>query len=124
MNVVAVGGGVGAGAPESPDGSAPQEARPPLTTPGPPAWEVFVRSRRGLAHRHAGTVRAADPAEALVRARAAFVPPDHGVSVWLVPTASLHASLPEQRPRLFEPAHDKDYRHPTFYELPPEVQHL
>ncbi len=92
--------------------------------PGPPSWEVFVRSRPGLAHQHGGTVRAPGPAEALDVARTAFLPADRTVSVWLVPTAALHASRPEERAAMFDPALDKLFRHPTYYDLPPEVQHL
>ena len=34
-----------------------------------PLWEVFIRSRSGLDHRHAGSVHAADAAMALENAR-------------------------------------------------------
>ncbi|HEX4260560.1 MAG TPA: 1,2-phenylacetyl-CoA epoxidase subunit B, partial [Acetobacteraceae bacterium] len=34
-----------------------------------PLWEVFIRSRTGLAHRHVGSVHAADATMALHAAR-------------------------------------------------------
>ena len=34
-----------------------------------PLWEVFIRSRSGLPHKHAGSVHAADAALALQAAR-------------------------------------------------------
>jgi ring-1,2-phenylacetyl-CoA epoxidase subunit PaaB len=30
-----------------------------------PLWEVFIRAKNGLSHRHAGSVHAADPKMAL-----------------------------------------------------------
>ena len=50
------------------------------------------------------------------------------VSVWLpLPPGAqgtLVASDPDQAGQLFEPAADKVYRHPTFYEIPDEVKHI
>jgi len=34
------------------------------------------------------------------------------------------ASNPADNGELFEPAKDKVYRHPTFYNLPDEVKHM
>ena len=34
------------------------------------------------------------------------------------------ASAPEDKDALFEPAADKIYRHPTFYDIPEEVGHM
>jgi ring-1,2-phenylacetyl-CoA epoxidase subunit PaaB len=47
-----------------------------------------------------------------------------GVSIWVVPSAQITASNPEQSGELFDPAKDKAYRHPTFYELPDELKHM
>jgi ring-1,2-phenylacetyl-CoA epoxidase subunit PaaB len=41
-----------------------------------------------------------------------------------VPSASIVASDPEDAEAFFEPARDKIYRHPTFYDIPPEVKTL
>ena len=40
------------------------------------------------------------------------------------PSASIVASDPAQAGELFEPAEDKIYRHPTFYEIPDVVKHI
>ena len=34
------------------------------------------------------------------------------------------ASEPDDKAVFFDPADDKIYRHPTFYELPDEVDHM
>ena len=34
------------------------------------------------------------------------------------------ASDPDESGELFEPAEDKIYRHPTFYDIPDEVKHI
>ena len=57
-----------------------------MTEQATPLWEVFIRARTGLAHRHVGSVHAADA------------------------TMALQAS--------------KIYRHPTFYEVPDEVDNM
>jgi ring-1,2-phenylacetyl-CoA epoxidase subunit PaaB len=41
-----------------------------------------------------------------------------------VPSAAITASDPGDRSELFEPAMDKIYRHPTFYEVPDGVANL
>lgn len=89
-----------------------------------PLWEVFVRTRNGLSHRHAGSVHAADAAMALRHARDAYTRRLEGVSLWVVPSKAIIASDPEQAGSLFEPAADKVYRHPTFYEVPDHIKHL
>ena len=49
-----------------------------------PLWEVFIRSRNGLDHKHCGSVHAADPSMALKNARDVFTRRMEGVSVWVV----------------------------------------
>lgn len=93
--------------------------------PRPPAlWEVFVRHRRGLAHVHAGSLPASGPYEAIAKARSVYLTRDTGVSVWVAPAASIHAADPDEASALFEPFADKDYRYPTFYNIPEEVGHM
>jgi ring-1,2-phenylacetyl-CoA epoxidase subunit PaaB len=70
-----------------------------------PLYEVFIRAKSGLSHRHAGSVHAADDEMALNHARDVYTRRNEGVS-------------------LFEPAKDKIYRHPTFYEIPDGVENL
>ena len=57
-----------------------------------PLYEVFIRAKSGLSHRHAGS--------------------------------EIVASDPQESAALFEPAKDKIYRHPTFYDIPDGVENL
>ncbi|MBS0479333.1 MAG: 1,2-phenylacetyl-CoA epoxidase subunit B [Proteobacteria bacterium] len=87
-------------------------------------WEVFVRARGGLSHKHAGSVHAPDAELALRHARDTYTRRMEGVSIWVVRSTDISASDPEQAGPLFAPAEDKIYRHPTFYEIPDEVRHM
>ncbi|MDN4172920.1 1,2-phenylacetyl-CoA epoxidase subunit PaaB [Nocardioides sp. SOB77] len=89
-----------------------------------PLWEVFVRARRGMAHVHVGSLHAPDADLALRNARDVYTRRQEGVSLWVVPSAEVVASTPDVRGSFFEPAADKDYRHPTHYTVPDGVQHL
>ena len=89
-----------------------------------PLWEVFVRSKQGLEHKHCGSLHAPDAAMALQMARDVYTRRQEGVSLWVVPSAAITASRPEDQSTDFDPMADKIYRHPTFYRLPPEVDHL
>ena len=89
-----------------------------------PLWEVFVRSKGGLNHRHVGSVHAPDSELALRHARDTYTRRLEGVSLWVVPSAEIVASDPEQAGELFEPAESKVYRHPTFYEIPEKLGHM
>ncbi len=89
-----------------------------------PIWEVFIRARAGLAHRHAGSVHAPDAEMALQAARDVYTRRGEGVSLWVVPSAAIVASEPGEADSLFEPTASKVYRHPTFYEVPEEVGHM
>ena len=87
-------------------------------------WEVFVRARRGLSHQHVGSLHASDARMALRNARDVYTRREEGVSIWVVPARAITASSPEEKDAFFDPAADKAYRHPTFYEVPDEVEHL
>ena len=89
-----------------------------------PLWEVFVRARNGLAHRHVGSVHAGDAEMALQAARDVYTRRDEGVSLWVVPSAAITASDPADEATMFEPASAKPYRHPSFYTVPDEVGHM
>ena len=89
-----------------------------------PLWEVFIRSKQGLDHKHAGSLHAADAQMAIENARDVYTRRMEGVSIWVVESKHIHASNPEEAGELYEPAIDKIYRHPTFYDLPDEVQHM
>ena len=89
-----------------------------------PLWEVFIRSKQGLEHKHCGSLHAADSAQALQMARDVYTRRQEGVSIWVVRSADIVASSPDDKGELFDPASDKIYRHPTFYELPDAVKHM
>ena len=89
-----------------------------------PLWEVFVRSKQGLEHKHSGSLHAVDASQALQMARDVYTRRQEGVSIWVVPSSSITASAPEDKAAFFEPAGDKIYRHPTFYSIPDEVGHM
>lgn len=89
-----------------------------------PLWEIFIRSQHGLAHKHVGSLHAADAQMAINNARDVYTRRNEGVSIWVVPAAAILASNPDDKSSLFEPAHDKIYRHPTFFPMPAEVKHL
>ena len=89
-----------------------------------PLYEVFIRSKSGLSHKHAGSVHAADDQMAMDHARDVYTRRKEGVSIWVVKSSEIVASDPAESSALFEPAEDKIYRHPTFYEIPDEVENL
>ena len=89
-----------------------------------PLWEVFIRSKRGLDHKHAGSLKAADATMAIENARDVYTRRQEGVSIWVVESKNIHASNPDDAESFYDPAEDKVYRHPSFYELPDEVKHM
>jgi len=89
-----------------------------------PLWEVFIRPRNGLAHRHCGSLHAADATMALQAARDVYTRRGEGQSIWVIPSAQITASDPQSKDALFTPAEDKIYRHPTFYDIPDDVGHM
>jgi ring-1,2-phenylacetyl-CoA epoxidase subunit PaaB len=89
-----------------------------------PLWEVFIRARSGLAHKHCGSLHAADSEMALQAARDVYTRRGEGNSIWVVPSSAIIASDPSDKDELFEPALSKIYRHPTFYEVPDDVGHM
>jgi ring-1,2-phenylacetyl-CoA epoxidase subunit PaaB len=95
-----------------------------MGTPNTPLWEVFIRSRNGLAHKHVGSLHAADATLALQAARDIYTRRGEGLSIWVVSSAAITASDPTEKGMMFEPAESKIYRHPTFYEVPDEVGHM
>ena len=83
-----LGAGRGAGAcGEAPGPRGMTEAMTPL-------WEVFIRSRNGLAHKHAGSVHATDASMALQAAAGRLYAPGRGVcrSGWCRATPSRPAT--------------------------------
>ena len=37
---------------------------------------------------------------------------------------NIHASNPDEADQFFDPAEDKVYRHPTFYDVPEEIKNM
>ena len=89
-----------------------------------PLWEVFIRSKQGLDHKHAGSLHATDAQMAIENARDVYTRRMEGVSIWVVESKYIHASNPDEAGSFYEPAEDKVYRYPTFYDLPDEVKHM
>ncbi|HWJ24968.1 MAG TPA: 1,2-phenylacetyl-CoA epoxidase subunit PaaB [Flavisolibacter sp.] len=89
-----------------------------------PLWEVFIRSKQGLDHKHVGSLHAADAKMAIENARDVYTRRQEGVSIWVVESKYIHASNPDEAESFYEPANDKVYRHPTFYDLPEGLEHM
>ncbi|WP_346266771.1 1,2-phenylacetyl-CoA epoxidase subunit PaaB [Panacibacter microcysteis] len=89
-----------------------------------PLWEIFIRSKQGLDHKHVGSLHAADAQMAIENARDVYTRRQEGVSIWAVESIDIHASNPDEAESLYEPSNDKIYRHPTFYKLPDEVNYM
>ncbi|WP_341702805.1 1,2-phenylacetyl-CoA epoxidase subunit PaaB [Ferrovibrio sp.] len=89
-----------------------------------PLWEVFIRPKAGLSHKHVGSLHAVDATMALQNARDTYTRRGEGVSIWVVPSNVIVASDPADKGTLFEPTASKIYRHPTFYEIPEDIGHM
>ncbi|MEO0545429.1 MAG: 1,2-phenylacetyl-CoA epoxidase subunit PaaB [Pseudomonadota bacterium] len=89
-----------------------------------PLWEVFIRPRNGLNHKHVGSLHAADAEMALSAARDVYTRREEGNSIWVVPSNQIVASDPDLAAENFDPAADKAYRHPSFYDIPDDVGHM
>jgi ring-1,2-phenylacetyl-CoA epoxidase subunit PaaB len=76
-----------------------------------PLWEVFVRSKAGLDHKHCGSLHAADAKMAIQMGRDVYTRRQEGVSVWVVRSDQIVAS---------DPADKAMY----FYELPKSLDHM
>ena len=87
-----------------------------------PLYEVFLRAKRGLNHVHVGSVHAPDAAMALRNARDLYTRRNEGVSIWVVASADITASSPDEKDAFFSSSADKVYRHPTFYEVPEDLK--
>ena len=89
-----------------------------------PLWEVFIRSKQGLDHKHVGSLHAADAKMAMQNARDVYTRRQEGISIWVVESVHVHASNPDDAESFFDPANDKVYRHPTFYQVPDSIKHM
>src|SRR6478735_4475045 len=59
-----------------------------------PLWEVFIRSKQGLDHKHVGSLHAVDAQMAVENARDVYTRRQEGVSIWVVESKYIHASNP------------------------------
>jgi len=89
-----------------------------------PLFEVFVRSRRGLDHKHVGSLHAEDHAQALEYARDCYTRRGEGVSLWVVRSDAIVASQEEDAESFYDPMDDKPYRHAAHYRLPKAVKNM
>lgn len=87
-------------------------------------FEVFIRSRRGLDHKHVGSVHAEDSEQALEYARDCYTRRSEGVSIWVVRSEDITASQEDDSESFYDPSDDKPYRHATYYKLPEAVNNM
>lgn len=57
-----------------------------------PLFEVFVRSRNGLEHKHSSSLHASDAHHALMLARDVYTRRQEGVSLWVIPATDVSES--------------------------------
>ena len=62
-----------------------------------PLWEIFIRSQHGLAHKHVGSLHAADAEMAICNARDVYTRRSEGVSIWVVKSSDIVASAPGEK---------------------------
>lgn len=89
-----------------------------------PLWEVFIQTKPGQPFKHAGSVHAFDKEMAAENARDIYTRRNEGTGLWVVPSDQIVAVTDSESPSFFEPANDKIYRHPTFYNLPEGVKQM
>jgi len=89
-----------------------------------PLFEVFIRSKRGLDHRHVGSLHAEDHVQAMEYARDVYLRRSEGVSICVVNSSDIVASQESDVEPFVDPMDDKPYRHATHYQLPDEVNNM
>jgi ring-1,2-phenylacetyl-CoA epoxidase subunit PaaB len=89
-----------------------------------PLFEVFVRSKRGIDHRHVGSLRAENHEQALEYARDCYTRRSEGVSIWVVRSSDIVASQESDAHSFYDPMDDKPYRHAAHYQLPDAVKNM
>src|ERR1700724_4027433 len=81
--------------PRTPASNAPARRRPRSTggvmSEDWPLYEVFIRSRAGLEHKHVGSVHATDMRMAIEHARDVYTRRQEGVSIWVVRSSDITA---------------------------------
>jgi ring-1,2-phenylacetyl-CoA epoxidase subunit PaaB len=87
-------------------------------------YEVFLRAKSGLSHKHVGSVHATDEKMAMQNARDLYTRREEGEGIWIVDSRQIVSSNPNDKAAYFEPAEDKIYRHPSFYPFDKEVKNI
>lgn len=87
-------------------------------------FEVFIRSKRGLDHKHVGSLHAEDHEQAMEYARDVYTRRSEGVSIWVARSADISSSQEDDSESFFDPSDDKPYRHAMYYQLPEEVNNM
>ncbi len=87
-------------------------------------YEIFLRAKSGLSHKHVGSLHATDAQMALQNARDLYTRREEGESIWVVDSTQIISSNPSDKNAYFAPAEDKIYRHPSFYEIDKEVKNI
>ena len=87
-------------------------------------FEVFIRSKRGLDHKHVGSLHADDHEQALEYARDVYTRRSEGVSIWVVKSSDIVSSQEEDSESFYDPMDDKPYRDATHYQLPDELNNM
>ena len=60
-----------------------------------PLWEVFIRSKQGLSHKHVGSLRASDAQMAIDNARDVYTRRSEGIRIWVIESKLVNASDPD-----------------------------
>lgn len=87
-------------------------------------YEVFVRSHSSASHLHAGSLRASNSEEALLSARDLYTRRGEGGSLWVVCSADIITSSPDEQAVMFQGKEAKPFRHSSYYEVPEGVKNL
>jgi ring-1,2-phenylacetyl-CoA epoxidase subunit PaaB len=69
-----------------------------------PLWEVFIRSKQGLNHKHVGSLRASDAQLAVENARDVYTRRSEGISIWVVASNNVFASDAAEADAFYDPA--------------------
>ena len=73
-----------------------------MSTKNWPLWEIFVRSKNGLEHRHCGSLHAADSDMALENARDVYTRRNEGNGIWIVKAEDIVSSEASDGEAFFE----------------------
>ena len=65
-----------------------------------PLFEIFIRSKNGLNHKHVGSLHAADAQMAIQNARDVYTRRNEGVSIWVAEAKNITASNPDENEAL------------------------